>query len=227
MSDKVSYEAPRDMKEGEIVTFLQMLAKASPHAQTELYYTDTFSLLVAVVLSAQTTDMSVNKVTPALLALAPTPEAMVALGEEGIAACIRTIGLWRAKTRYLVRLSQQLLTNYGGEVPQTREALETLAGVGRKTANVVLSVAFGKPTVPVDTHVFRLANRSGLGRGRSVRAVEKALEKRIPESIKCISHHAMILHGRYVCKARKPECWRCVVQNICLFPCKEVNKKSD
>lgn len=228
---KTPYKTPRDMRSDEIVAFLQILEKASPNAQTELHYTDHFSLLVAVVLSAQTTDVSVNKVTPALFARAPTPEAMVALGEEGVAACIRTIGLWRAKARHVVMLSRQLLTQYGGDVPQTREALESLAGVGRKTANVVLNVAFGQPTLPVDTHIFRLSNRSGLGRGRSVRTVEKALEERIPDAMKRASHHAMILHGRYVCKARQPECWRCVVREICLFPdkvmfCKETSAQN-
>ena len=218
--DGPSAVAPRNMKPAEVVQFLRDLASAWPDAKTELDYTGTFSLLVAVVLSAQATDASVNKVTPGLFAAAPTPQAMVALGEDGVGALIRTIGLWRAKAHNVVELSRQLLALHGGQVPDTREALEQLAGVGRKTANVVLSVAFGQPTVPVDTHVFRLANRSGLGRGSSVVAVEKALEQRIPQDMKCESHHWMILQGRYVCKARKPECWRCVARDVCLFPAK-------
>lgn len=210
--------ARRDMKPAEVREFLLDLARAWPDARTELVYTTPFSLLVAVVLSAQATDASVNRVTPALFAAAPTPAAMVALGEEAVAQLIRTIGLWRSKAHNVVELSRQLLTEHDGTVPGTREALEKLAGVGRKTANVVLSVAFEQPTVPVDTHVFRLANRSGLGRGRTVEAVEKALERRIPEDMKQESHHWMILQGRYVCKARKPECWRCAAQTPCLYP---------
>lgn len=210
--------AKRDMKPPEIRAFLLDLARAWPDAKTELVYTTPFTLLVAVVLSAQATDASVNRVTPALFAAAPTPAAMVALGEEAVAQLIRTIGLWRSKAHNVVELSRQLLAEHDGAVPGTREALEKLAGVGRKTANVVLSVAFDQPTVPVDTHVFRLANRSGLGRGRTVEAVEKALERRIPQEMKQESHHWMILQGRYVCKARKPECWRCAAQEPCLYP---------
>ena len=211
-------QAKRDMKPAEVRAFLLDLARAWPDAKTELVYTTPFTLLVAVVLSAQATDASVNRVTPALFDAAPTPAAMVALGEEAVAQLIRTIGLWRSKAHNVVELSRQLLAEHDGAVPGTREALEKLAGVGRKTANVVLSVAFDQPTVPVDTHVFRLANRSGLGRGRTVEAVEKALERRIPEEMKQESHHWMILQGRYVCKARKPECWRCAAQTPCLYP---------
>ncbi|MFT9015572.1 MAG: endonuclease III [Acetobacter sp.] len=204
----------------EIRSFLLDLARTWPDAKTELHYTDTFSLLVAVVMSAQATDASVNRVTPALFAAAPTPQAMATLGEDKVGELIRTIGLWRSKAKNVVELSRQLVASYGGQVPSTREALEKLPGVGRKTANVVLNVAFDQPTVPVDTHVFRLANRSGLGRGRTVEAVEAALERRIPTDMKRDSHHWMILHGRYVCKARKPECWRCAASGPCLFPAK-------
>ncbi|WP_415427519.1 endonuclease III, partial [Acetobacter okinawensis] len=210
--------APRDMTEPEVLLFLGDLARAWPDAQTELHYTTPFTLLVAVVLSAQATDASVNRVTPALFAAAPTPQAMAALGDEQVGELIRTIGLWRNKAKNVVALSRQLLAEHGGQIPHTREALEKLAGVGRKTANVVLNVAFNQPTVPVDTHVFRLANRSGLGRGRTVEAVEKKLEVRIPLPMMRDSHHWLILQGRYVCKARKPECWRCAAQQSCLYP---------
>ncbi|OUJ02818.1 endonuclease III [Acetobacter cibinongensis] len=213
-------QAPRDMKPEEIRAFLKDLAQAWPDAETELHYSSPFTLLVAVVLSAQATDASVNKVTPALFAAAPTPAAMAALGDEGVGALIRTIGLWRNKAKNVVTLSRQLLERHGGTVPGTREELEALAGVGRKTANVVLNVAFNQPTVPVDTHVFRLANRTGLGRGKTVEAVEAALERRIPKDMIRDSHHWLILQGRYVCKARKPECWRCAAMAPCLFPAK-------
>ncbi|MFT9331154.1 MAG: endonuclease III [Acetobacter persici] len=212
--------APRDMTRSEIVQFLTDLERAWPDAETELHYSTPFTLLIAVVLSAQATDASVNRVTPALFAAAPDPAAMVALGEDGVGELIRTIGLWRNKAKNVVELSRQLLTHHNGEVPGTREALEALAGVGRKTANVVLNVAFHQPTVPVDTHVFRLANRTGLGRGKTVEAVEAALERRIPKEMIRDSHHWLILQGRYVCKARKPECWRCAASTPCLYPVK-------
>ncbi|WP_408744611.1 endonuclease III [Acetobacter malorum] len=212
--------APRDMTRPEIVQFLTDLERAWPDAETELHYSTPFTLLIAVVLSAQATDASVNRVTPALFAAAPNPAAMVALGEDGVGELIRTIGLWRNKAKNVVELSRQLLERHKGEVPGTREELEALAGVGRKTANVVLNVAFHQPTVPVDTHVFRLANRTGLGRGKTVEAVEAALERRIPKEMIRDSHHWMILQGRYVCKARKPECWRCAASVPCLYPVK-------
>lgn len=215
-----SQTAPRDMTKAEVGQFLTDLSHAWPDAQTELHYTTPFTLLVAVVLSAQATDASVNRVTPALFAAAPTPQAMAALGDEQVGQLIRTIGLWRNKAKNVVALSRQLLAEHDGQIPHTREALEKLAGVGRKTANVVLNVAFNQPTVPVDTHVFRLANRSGLGRGRTVEAVEKKLEVRIPLPMVRDSHHWLILQGRYVCKARKPECWRCAAKQSCLFPAK-------
>lgn len=212
--------APRDMTKPEIVQFLTDLERAWPDAETELHYSTPFTLLIAVVLSAQATDASVNRVTPALFAAAPNPAAMVALGEDGVGELIRTIGLWRNKAKNVVELSRQLLEHHKGEVPGTREELEALAGVGRKTANVVLNVAFHQPTVPVDTHVFRLANRTGLGRGKTVEAVEAALERRIPKEMIRDSHHWLILQGRYVCKARKPECWRCAASEPCLYPVK-------
>lgn len=213
-------QAPRDMKPKEIKVFLQDLAQAWPDAETELLYSTPYTLLVAVVLSAQATDASVNRVTPALFAKAPNPAAMVHLGDEGVGELIRTIGLWRNKAKNVVELSRQLLAHHNGNVPGTRAELEALAGVGRKTANVVLNVAFNQPTVPVDTHVFRLANRTGLGRGKTVEAVEAALERRIPHDMIRDSHHWLILQGRYVCKARKPECWRCAAASPCLFPAK-------
>lgn len=212
--------APRDMTRPEIVQFLTDLERAWPDAETELHYNTPFTLLIAVVLSAQATDASVNRVTPALFAAAPTPAAMVALGDDGVGELIRTIGLWRNKAKNVVELSRQLLARHKGEVPGTREELEALAGVGRKTANVVLNVAFHQPTVPVDTHVFRLANRTGLGRGKTVDAVEAALARRIPQDMIRDSHHWLILQGRYVCKARKPECWRCAASTPCLYPAK-------
>ena len=217
---KTVTQAPRDMTKEEIRLFLTDLSHAWPNAVTELHYTTPFTLLVAVVLSAQATDASVNRVTPGLFADAPTPAAMVQLGEEGVGEHIRTIGLWRNKAKNVVELSRQLLERHDGQVPGTRDQLEALAGVGRKTANVVLNVAFNQPTMPVDTHVFRLANRTGLGRGKTVEAVETALEKRIPPEMIRDSHHWMILQGRYVCKARKPECWRCAASVPCLFPAK-------
>ena len=171
-----------------------------------------------MVLSAQATDSSVNKATPGLFREAPTPAAMVKLGVEGVARHIRTIGLWQGKAKNVVELSRQLVEQYKGVVPQDREALEALPGVGRKTANVVLNVAFGQPTMAVDTHIFRLGNRTGIAPGKNVRAVEDALVKRIPKELLHDAHHWLILHGRYVCKARTPECWRCVAAEWCHYP---------
>ncbi|MCK8784081.1 endonuclease III [Roseomonas sp. NAR14] len=197
--------------------FIRALAQATPDPQTELLYTDPYSLLVAVVLSAQTTDAAVNRATPALFAAAPDPAAMVALGEAGVAAHIRTIGLWQAKARNVVALSRLLLERHGGAVPETREALEALPGVGRKTANVVLNVAFGAETMAVDTHIFRIGNRTGLAPGRTPREVEDRLVKRCPPALLRSAHHWLILHGRYVCKARLPECWRCAARAFCNY----------
>ena len=206
------------MKKAAVVEFFARLAADNPHPETELESVNTYTLLVAVVLSAQATDAGVNKATAKLFALADTPAAMAALGAEGIAPHIRTIGLWQGKAKNVAALSQALLDHHAGAVPQDRAALEALPGVGRKTANVVLNVAFGEPTMAVDTHVFRLGNRTGLAPGANVRTVENGLVKRIPPDLLREAHHLLILHGRYVCKARTPECWRCVGADWCTFP---------
>ncbi len=206
------------MTREQVRNFLEALAGAYPDARSELVYRDPYTLLVAVVLSAQATDASVNRATPGLFAAAPTPAAMVALGVEGVGSHIRSIGLWQGKARNVVALSQTLLERYGGQVPHDREALEALPGVGRKTANVVLNVAFNEPTMAVDTHVFRVANRTGLAAGRTPREVEDALLRRIPADMLRPAHHWLILHGRYVCRARVPECWRCVGREWCRYP---------
>ena len=195
----------------------ERLALANPEPRGELAYIDPFTLLVAVVLSAQATDAGVNKATKALFSLADTPEKMLALGEEGLAERIRTIGLYRAKARHIIALSRALIDRYGGETPRDRAALELLPGVGRKTANVVLNTAFGEPTVAVDTHVFRVANRLGIAPGTTPRAVEDELMRLIPKQFLPHAHHWLILHGRYVCKARKPACPACVLRDICLY----------
>jgi endonuclease-3 len=199
----------RLMSRTQAEAFLHALAQANPAPETELDYSDAFTLLIAVVLSAQATDAMVNKVTPALFAAAPTPGAMAALGAEGIGALIRRIGLWQAKARNVAALSALLVERHGGEVPATREALEALPGVGRKTANVVLNVMFGEATMAVDTHIFRLGNRTGLAPGKTPREVEDMLVKRCPPEMLRDAHHWLILHGRYICKARAPDCWRC------------------
>ncbi|MEZ5741574.1 MAG: endonuclease III [Burkholderiaceae bacterium] len=188
---------------------------ANPHPTTELEYRNPFELLAAVLLSAQATDVSVNLATRRLFARAPTPAQMVELGEPGVAELIRTIGLFRAKARHLCQTCQILIDEYGGEVPADREALERLPGVGRKTANVILNTAFGQPTIAVDTHIFRVANRTGLAPGKTPLAVEQKLLRNVPAPYRQDAHHWMILHGRYVCKARKPECWRCLVADLC------------
>jgi endonuclease-3 len=198
--------------------FLEALARAHPNPKSDLVYTDAFSLLVAVVMSAQTTDVAVNKVTPALFAAAPTPAEMVALGAEKIGQLIKTIGLWQGKARNVAALSAQLIEKHEGCVPSDRESLEALPGVGRKTANVVLNVIFGEAAMAVDTHIFRLGNRTGIAPGKNVRQVEDGLVKRIPAEMLRDAHHWLILHGRYVCKARTPECWRCDAANWCRFP---------
>jgi len=207
----------RLMPPAQAEAFLRALAAANPAPRTELAYRDPFTLLVAVVLSAQTTDAAVNRCTPGLFAAAPTPERMAALGAEGIAPHIRSIGLWQAKARNLAALAREIVAKHGGEVPRTREALEALPGVGRKTANVVLNVAFGQPTMAVDTHIFRLGNRCGLAPGKTPREVEEMLVKRCPPELLRDAHHWLILHGRYVCKARQPECWRCVARPFCNY----------
>jgi endonuclease-3 len=205
------------MAAADVVPFIASLATANPTPETELVYADAFQLLVAVVLSAQTTDAAVNKATPALFRAAPSPAAMAALGEAGIAPFIRSIGLWQAKARNVAALAARLVAQHGGEVPADRAALEALPGVGRKTANVVLNVAFGEATMAVDTHIFRLGNRTGLAPGKTTRAVEDGLVARIPAQYLRDAHHWLILHGRYVCKARTPECWRCVAREWCRY----------
>jgi endonuclease-3 len=193
-------------------------AKRDPEPKGELHYVNPFTLLVAVVLSAQATDAGVNKATPALFALADSPEKMAALGEERVAGLIRTIGLYRNKAKNVVALAKMLAAEHGGEVPRSREALEALPGVGRKTANVVLNIAFGEPTIAVDTHLFRVANRTGLAPGVNPRAVEDGLKRIVPERYRRHAHHWLILHGRYVCKARKPACPTCLIADLCLYP---------
>ena len=194
----------------------------NPEPKGELDWTTPFTLLVAVVLSAQATDAGVNRATPALFALADTPERMAALGVERIEGLIKTIGLYRTKARNVAALSERLVAEFGGLVPADRDALETLPGVGRKTANVVLNIAFGQPTIAVDTHLFRVANRTGLAPGRDVRQVEDALLETVPGRYLLHAHHWLILHGRYVCKARKPECYRCIIAEWCRFEPKTV-----
>jgi endonuclease-3 len=198
--------------------FFECLSRQNPDPKTELFYTNPYTLLVAVVLSAQATDKGVNKVTPSLFALADTPAKMVALGEEGVRTKISSIGLYPTKARHIIALSHRLLEHYGGEVPGRRKDLETLPGVGRKTANVVLNVAFGHGTIPVDTHVFRVANRTGLAQGNTPLAVEKQLELYVSEAFRLEAHHLLILHGRYVCRAQKPLCATCVVTHLCQYP---------
>jgi endonuclease III len=210
----------RAMTKREISEFYRRLAETRPIPQTELEFINPFTLLVAVVLSAQATDVGVNKATPALFALADTPANMLALGEERITELIRTIGLFRTKAKNLVALSRLLVERHGGAVPRERAALDALPGVGRKTASVVLNVAFGEPTIAVDTHIFRVANRTGLATGKTPLQVEIALEKRTPSEYKANAHHWLILHGRYVCKARKPDCPDCVVAELCHYRAK-------
>jgi endonuclease-3 len=201
----------------EIALLFARLAEANPAPRTELHYADPFTLLVAVVLSAQATDLGVNKATGALFAAAPTPGAMVALGEDRIREHVKTIGLFRNKARNVLALSQALLERHGGQVPRARPELEALPGVGRKTASVVLNEAFGEPTIAVDTHVFRVANRTGLAPGKTPDAVEAVLDRVVPPAFKPGAHHWLILHGRYVCIARRPACPTCVVREICRF----------
>ena len=193
------------------------LAKERPDPKTELEYTDPFTLVVAVALSAQATDVSVNKATKGLFKAANTPAKMVKLGEAGVAEHIRTIGLWRNKAKNVVALSQMILDKHGGETPRTREDLEALPGVGHKTASVVLNEVYGEATIAVDTHVFRVSNRTGLAPETTPEKVEALLLKVTPDTYKRGAHHWLILHGRYVCKARKPECWRCLIADICLY----------
>jgi endonuclease-3 len=201
----------------EVEEIFRRFEALDPHPKTELRYADPFTLLVAVVLSAQATDSSVNKVTPDLSKTADTPEKLIALGEARLTDKIKTIGLYRGKAKNLIALSQKLVAEFDGKVPNNREALVTLPGVGRKTANVVLNVAFGQSTIAVDTHIFRVSNRTGLAPGKTPLEVEVTLDQVVPERYKHNCHHWLILHGRYVCKARKPECWRCLINDICLY----------
>ena len=205
------------MKLDAIPPFFATLAAANPRPQTELAFTSVFELLAAVLLSAQATDVSVNKATRTLFALAPTPQKMLDLGLDRVTELIRTIGLFRTKAKHLVQTCQILVDQHGGEVPRSREALQALPGVGRKTANVVLNVAFGEPTMAVDTHIFRVSNRTGLAPGRNPLQVEEGLLRRIPAAYLVDAHHWLILHGRYVCQARRPQCDRCSVRAWCDF----------
>jgi len=210
------------VNKSQIEEFFARLQAANPAPTTELDYATPFQLLIAVILSAQATDVSVNKATARLFPVAPTPEAMAALGEETLADYIKTIGLYRTKAKNVIATCRQLLERHDGQVPTERAALEALPGVGRKTANVVLNTAFGEPTIAVDTHIFRLGNRTGLAPGKTVLDVEHKLLKVTPDKYKKDAHHWLILHGRYVCKARKPECARCVVVDLCRFKGKTV-----
>ena len=208
------------MTPAAIESFFATLKAANPHPQTELAYASVFELLVAVLLSAQATDVSVNKATRRLFLVANTPQKMLDLGLEGLEEHIKTIGLYHAKARHLMQTCRMLVDEYGGAVPRTLEALQTLPGVGRKTANVILNVAFGEPTMAVDTHLFRVANRTGLAPGKTPYEVEMKLLKRIPAEYLVDAHHWLILHGRYVCQARKPLCWQCAVSPFCDFKTK-------
>jgi endonuclease-3 len=205
------------MNSQQISRLFEQLAISIPEPRTELIYNSHFELLIAVVLSAQATDKSVNKATAKLFEVANTPEKILELGEDGLKDYIKTIGLFNTKAKNIILLCQKLLESYNGEVPHERAELESLAGVGRKTANVILNTAFGEPTIAVDTHIFRLANRIGLANANTVLAVEKELERVIPEKFKLDAHHLLILHGRYICTARKPFCEKCVISRFCDF----------
>ena len=210
------------MKKDAIEEFFRRLSGADPTPTTELEYPNTSTLLVAVVLSAQATDVGVNKATKELFKTVDTPQKMLALGEDELIKHVRTIGLFRTKAKNVIALSEMLVKEHGGEVPHDRAALEALPGVGRKTANVVLNTAFGEPTMAVDTHIFRLSNRTGLAPGKNVRAVEDKLLKRVPTHYLQHAHHWLILHGRYVCKARKPDCAVCIVADVCTYKAKTI-----
>jgi endonuclease-3 len=205
------------MRPADIEAFFATLSAANPHPQTELAYASVFELLAAVLLSAQATDVSVNKATAALFLVANTPQKLLALGIEGLEAHIKTIGLYHSKARHLLASCKMLIEQHGGEVPRTREALQALPGVGRKTANVVLNVAYGEPTMAVDTHIFRVSNRTGLAPGKNPLQVELQMLKRVPKHYLVHAHHWLILHGRYVCQARSPQCAKCAVVSCCTF----------
>ena len=222
---KAAQGALRQLTNAEIEEVFRRFKAANPEPKGELKHINPFTLLVAVVLSAQATDAGVNKATPALFALADTPEKMAALGETKVRDLIKTIGLYRTKAKNVVGLSRRLVAEHGGEVPRTREALEALPGVGRKTANVVLNIAFGEPTIAVDTHIFRVGNRTGLAPGKTPLEVEQKLEAVVPAKYKSHAHHWLILHGRYTCVARKPRCEVCIIADLCQWPGKTVLQK--
>ena len=211
------------MKKGDIEEFYRRLSARDPLPQTELVFHNHYTLLVAVVLSAQATDVGVNRATKELFATVDTPQKMLALGEEGLVRHVRTIGLYRNKAKNVIALSRILVDEHDGEVPRDREALERLPGVGRKTASVVLNVAFGEPTIAVDTHIFRVGNRTGLAPGKTPLEVERQLLKRTPPAYRLHAHHWLILHGRYVCKARKPDCAACCVADLCTYKAKTID----
>lgn len=210
------------MNKNQVSAFFQRLQAQNPHPKSDLNYSNDFTLLVAVVLSAQSTDAGVNKATEKLFKIADTPAKMLALGEDGIREHIKTIGLYNAKAKNVYLLCQQLLEKHEGQIPDTRAALQALPGVGRKTANVVLNIAYGQPTMAVDTHIFRLGNRTGMAKGKTPEQVEQKLVKIIPAEYMQHAHHWLILHGRYVCKARKPLCKNCIVYDLCGFKQKEI-----
>ena len=205
------------LTEAEIGEMFHRFQERDPHPKTELHYQDPFTLLVAVILSAQATDSSVNRATPELFRLAGTPDKLAGLSQAALENKIKTIGIYRNKAKNLIAMAKALVAEHGGKVPETREALMSLPGVGRKTANVVLNTAFGQGTIGIDTHAFRVANRTGLAPGKTPLEVELTLDRVVPARYKPNAHHWLILHGRYVCKARKPECWRCIIADICIF----------
>ena len=219
---KAAAGVPPQWTAAQIAEAFRRLQAANPEPKGELQHINPFTLLVAVVLSAQATDAGVNKATPALFALADTPEKMVALGEERVRDLVKTIGLYRTKAKNVVELSRRLIAEHGGQVPRSREALQALPGVGRKTANVVLNIAFGEPTIAVDTHIFRVGNRTGLAPGKNPFEVEQKLEEAVPAEFKRHAHHWLILHGRYTCVARKPLCEKCIISDLCQWPGKIV-----
>ncbi len=221
---KAALGARRPLNPAEIEEVFRHFQKANPEPKGELQHINPFTLLVAVVLSAQATDAGVNKATPALFALADTPQKMAALGEDRVRDFIKTIGLFRTKAKNVVELSRRLVAEHTGQVPRTREALEALPGVGRKTANVVLNIAFGEPTIAVDTHIFRVGNRTGLAPGKTPFDVETRLEAVVPAKYKSRAHHWLILHGRYTCLARRPLCEKCMIADLCQWPGKTVAK---
>ncbi|MEX2495499.1 MAG: endonuclease III [Woeseia sp.] len=208
------------MNQQKRIAIYSRLREQNPHPDTELQYRNSFELLIAVILSAQATDVGVNKATPKLFAVAPTPERMLELGVDGVKSCIRTIGLFNSKAENIIKTCRLLVEEHGSQVPRSREDLEALPGVGRKTANVILNTAFGEPVIAVDTHIFRVANRTRLAAGKTPREVETRLTRLTPGEFLKDAHHWLILHGRYICKARRPECPRCIIADLCEYPYK-------